>query len=167
MYTQGDSLFVILSVAKNLEKLQLDSSSLSFLRMTGEIIVILNAGMWYNVFGKKSNDKMTKERTPKTMPKGQRKDYSKEFKLSAVHLMKSKLFKPKEVFEMLGGKDRQTVYRWIKEYDEKGESAFDPNKSVLPARELNRLKIQLADAKMENEILKKATAYFAKQNEKK
>lgn len=89
------------------------------------------------------------------MPKGQRKDYSKEFKLSAVHLMKSKLFKPKEVFEMLGGIDRQTVYRWIKEYDEKGESAFDTKKAVLPARELNRLKKQLADAQMENEILKK------------
>ena len=124
-------------------------------------------GMWYNVFGINPNDKMTKERTPKTMPKGERKDYSKEFKLSAVHLMKSKLFKPKEVFEMLGGIDRQTVYRWIKEYDEEGESAFDPNKAVLPARELNRLKKQLADAQMENEILKKATAYFAKQNEKK
>ena len=66
------------------------------------------------------------------MPKGQRKDYSKEFKLSAVHLMKSKLFKPKEVFEMLGGIDRQTVYRWIKEYDEKGESAFDTKKAVFP-----------------------------------
>ena len=34
MYTQGDSLFVILSVGKNLEKLQLDSSSLAFLKMT-------------------------------------------------------------------------------------------------------------------------------------
>ena len=53
------------------------------------------------------------------------------------------------------------------EYDEKGESAFDTKKAVLPARELNRLKKQLADAQLENEILKKAMAYFAKQDEKK
>ena len=37
------------------------------------------------------------------MPKGERKEYSKEYKLAAVHMMKSKLFKPKEVFKLLGG----------------------------------------------------------------
>ena len=97
------------------------------------------------------------------MPKGIRKDYTKEYKLTAVHLMKSGLFKPREVFTMLGGIDRQTVYRWIKEYDESGEAAFD-RKAVLPSAELKRLQAENADLKMENEILKKAWAYFAKQN---
>ena len=44
------------------------------------------------------------------MPKGERKRYTKEFKLSAVYLMLSKVYAPKEVFQMLDV-DRQTVYR--------------------------------------------------------
>lgn len=99
------------------------------------------------------------------MPKGERKEYSKEYKLTAVHLMKSGMFKPKDIFELLGGIDRQTVYRWIKEYDAEGESAFD-SKAVLPGSELKRIKKENEELKMENEILKKATAYFAKQNVK-
>lgn len=97
------------------------------------------------------------------MPKGQRKDYSKEFKLTAVHLMKSKLFKPGKVLEMLGNLDRQTVNRWVHEYDERGESAFEP-KAVMPGKELKRIQKEVADLRMENEILKKAIAYFAKQD---
>lgn len=98
------------------------------------------------------------------MPKGQRRDYSKEFKLTAVYLMKSKLFKPKQVFEMLGGIDRQTIYRWIKEYESEGETAFDENAAVLPAKKIKLLQKENESLKMENEILKKATAYFAKRN---
>ena len=100
------------------------------------------------------------------MPKGERNEYSKEFKLTAVHLMKSGLFKPKDVFEMLGGVDRQTVYRWVKEYEKDGEAAFD-SKAVLPGSELRRIQKENEELKMENEILKKATAYFADQNVKK
>lgn len=80
--------------------------------------------------------------------------------------MKSGLFKPKDIFEMLGGVDRQTVYRWVKEYEKDGEAAFD-SKAVLPGSELLRIQKENADLKMENEILKKATAYFADQNVKK
>lgn len=94
------------------------------------------------------------------MAKGERKDYTKEFKLAAVFLMKSGQFKPKEVFEIFGGIDRQTVYRWIQEYDKKGEEAFD-SKGVLPSAEVKRLQKENADLKMEVEILKKAAAYFA------
>lgn len=97
------------------------------------------------------------------MPKGERKDYTKEFKLTAVHLMKSGLFKPKKVFELLGGIDRQTVYRWIKEYDTDGEAAFN-DKSVVNGNELKQLQKENADLRLENEILKKASAYFATLN---
>lgn len=97
-----------------------------------------------------------------TMPKGERKQYTKEFKLSAVYLMLSKTYKPKEVFNMLQV-DRQTVYRWIKEFKENGEKAFE-DRSVLPGDELKRLQKQNKDLQMENEILKKATAYFANRN---
>lgn len=98
------------------------------------------------------------------MPKGERKRYTKEFKLSAVYLMLSKACAPKEVFRMLEV-DRQTVYRWVKEFKAHGEHAFD-ERAVLPGDEVRRLKKQLADAQMENEILKKATAYFAERHKK-
>lgn len=98
------------------------------------------------------------------MPKGERKQYTKEFKLSAVYMMLSKEFAPKEISAMLDV-DRQTIYRWVQEFKANGEKAFD-NKSVLPGDELKRLQKENADLKMENEILKKATAYFAERNRK-
>lgn len=97
------------------------------------------------------------------MPKGERKHYTKEFKLSAVYLMLSEAYKPKEIFEMLNV-DRQTVYRWVNEFKANGEKAFD-DKSVLPGDEVKRIQKQNADLQMENEILKKAIAYFAEKNQ--
>ena len=98
------------------------------------------------------------------MPKGERKHYTKEFKLSAVYLMLSKAYRPKEIFAMLKV-DRQTVYRWVSEFKKQGEAAFE-DRSVLPGDELKRLQKQNKDLQMENEILKKATAYFADRNRK-
>lgn len=98
------------------------------------------------------------------MSKGKRKEYSKEFKLSAVYLMLSKVYPPKEIFKMLDV-DRQTVYRWVQEFKAQGEKAFD-SQGVQPGQELSRLQKENADLKMENEILKKATAYFAQQHKK-
>lgn len=98
------------------------------------------------------------------MPKGQCKHYTKEFKLSAVYLMLSKTMRPKDIFAMLKV-DRQTVYRWVKEFKANGEKAFE-EKAVTRGDEIKRLQKELADVKMENEILKKATAYFAQCNQK-
>ncbi len=100
------------------------------------------------------------------MPKGERKEYSPEYKLAAVMMMKSGVMKPKDVFAALGGIDRQTVYRWVKEYDEKGEAAFREEKAVLPGKLLSELQKENKALREENEILKKAAAYFAKQRKK-
>lgn len=98
------------------------------------------------------------------MPKGIRKEYTKEFKLSAVYLMFSKTMRPKEIFGLLNV-DRQTVYRWVQEFKAKGESAFD-QKAVLPGNELRQYKKRIADLEEENAILKKATAYFSEKHKK-
>ena len=90
--------------------------------------------------------------------------FTKEFKLSAVYLMLSKTMRPVDIAKMLDV-DRQTIYRWVKKFKENGESAFD-EKRVTDKQELRKLQKELADLKMENEILKKATAYFAKRNQK-
>ena len=96
------------------------------------------------------------------MPKGKRNHYTKEFKLSVVYSMLSNTQKPKEIFERYDI-DRQIAYRWLSEFKENGEKAFD-SKTVLPGNEVKRIKKQNADLQMENEILKKAIAYFAKTN---
>lgn len=98
------------------------------------------------------------------MSKGERKTYTKEFKLNAVYMLMSKQYPPKEVFRMLDV-DRQTVYRWVKEFKAMGEKAFD-HQGVLPGEELHRLQKENEDLRMELEILKKATAYFAERNKK-
>ena len=98
------------------------------------------------------------------MQKRPERKFTKEFKLSAVYLMLSKTMRPVDIAKMLDV-DRQTIYRWVKEFKQNGESAFD-EKRVTDKQELRKLQKELSDLKMENEILKKATAYFAKRNQK-
>ena len=49
------------------------------------------------------------------MPKGTRKRYTKEFKLSVVKAMLGGTQRPKEIFAEYEV-DRQTAYRWVSEY---------------------------------------------------
>ena len=78
--------------------------------------------------------------------------------------MLSKTMPPKDIFQILDV-DRQTVYRWVSEFKAHGEAAFD-DKAVLPGDEVRRLQRENAELRMENEILKKATAYFADRHKK-
>lgn len=100
------------------------------------------------------------------MPKGVRKSYTKEFKMNAVYLMLSKKQSTSEICKMLDV-DRQTVHRWVSEFKANGEKAFE-DKSVLPGNVLSKIQQQkIADLEMENEILKKAIAYFGERHKKK
>ena len=73
--------------------------------------------------------------------------------------------RPKDIFAEYKI-DRQTAYRWVSEFKAKGESAFE-EKSVLPGDELARLRKENERLRMENDVLKKARAYFAERNAKK
>ena len=50
------------------------------------------------------------------------------------------------------------IYRWRKIYPESGEK----NKVAEQQDQLRKLQLELAELKKENEMLKKAAAYFAK-----
>ena len=99
---------------------------------------------------------------------GNRKDgqvrgkYTLEFKLEAVRLVKGGQAVP--VTAKILGVPAQTLGNWVR-LGEKGQLKGAGDKPVSPEQmELARLKAQLARVTMERDILKKATAYFARES---
>ena len=61
------------------------------------------------------------------------------------------------------GLNENTLYIWMKRYRENRDRPFVGSGNVLPENEeLVRLRRECRDLREENEILKKAAAYFAK-----
>lgn len=91
---------------------------------------------------------------------GRKKSYNREFQLQTCRLVVEQGYSLKEASERLGP-CTWTIRDWIKKYRAKGElPAAD---QVVPeAEEMKRLRKEVKQLQMENEILKKATAYFAK-----
>lgn len=91
--------------------------------------------------------------------------YSKEFKLEALRMFENSDMTVQQVAEELGIA-RYTLYRWINQYGENPEAAFPgrgKRKSQGPEEdEIYRLRKELADVRMERDILKKAVAIFSK-----
>ena len=105
------------------------------------------------------NDKINKEGVSEM-----KKTYSKEFKTKACQLVKDDGIKPKVVAEKFGI-NVVMLYRWISEYETDREEAFVGKGHQKSAdAELRKLRKENEYLKMENEILKKAAAYFAKQS---
>ena len=94
------------------------------------------------------------------MPRGERRTYTKEFKIDVVTKKINNIYRTKDICAKYNV-DRQTLCRWVNEYKEGGEAAFD-SKAVLEGNEVRDLKKRLKELEMENEILKKAEAYFAR-----
>ena len=91
-----------------------------------------------------------------------KRTYNKEFKVSACELVTKDGIKVSVVAERLGI-NAVMLHRWISEYEEYGEEAFVGKGHQRPAdAELRKLRKENERLKMENEILKKAAAYFAK-----
>lgn len=86
--------------------------------------------------------------------KWQKKVYDEDLKKMIVELYENK----KSVAEIKReyGLAEATLYRWIKEYGKIKVS----NNETTTNHEIKRLKKELAQAKEENEILKKAVAIF-------
>ena len=100
--------------------------------------------------------------------KAKREKYTPEFKVEAVRLMRNS---KKDVTQLARelGVPRQYLHAWLRQAQERaGRSADDvfPGNGNRPAAEaeIARLRKELAQAKEDNEILKKATAFFAKES---
>ena len=91
-----------------------------------------------------------------------KRKYSKEFKVSACELVVKDNLKPQIVAEKMG-LNEVMLYRWVSEYRQNGDEAFMGSGHPAPAdAELRKLKRENERLRQENEILKKAAAYFAK-----
>lgn len=88
--------------------------------------------------------------------------YTLEFKLEAVRLVKAG--QAAAVTAKVLGMPKQTLENWVR-LNEKGRLKGAGDKPVSAEQmELARLRAENARLRMERDILKKATAYFAKES---
>ena len=100
------------------------------------------------------------ERKMMTIPKIPKQEYTAEFKELAVKRVKGGQ-SPGAVARDLGLIE-QTLRNWVKAYDAGKLNAPGARKVTPEEMELSRLRAENIRLKRENEILKKATAYFAR-----
>ena len=96
-----------------------------------------------------------------------RETYSKEFKMKAVELSNVR-GNVQEIARELGI-SAELIYRWRREMENKSSLAFSGRgvkQLTEEQKELERLRKELKDAKLENEILKKAVSIFSKSDRK-
>ncbi len=93
-----------------------------------------------------------------------RKRYSKQFKIDAVKLVTEQGYRVSEAARNLEI-HHSSLRRWKKQLETDGNQAF-PGKGHMASEkeELLRLRKENKRLRMEREILKKATAFFAKES---
>ena len=92
-----------------------------------------------------------------------RKKYSKEFKLDAISLVNDQGYNKAEAARNLAVSPA-LLGKWIKEAEKDDGLAFRGNGKLTPEQlEIRQLKEKNRKLKMEREILKKATVFFAKE----
>jgi transposase-like protein len=100
-------------------------------------------------------------------PKGvsemaKRKRYDREFKLGAARLVVEQGYTRAEAARRLGI-SAWSIGRWIEHFRASGE--LPPEGEPVPeAEEMKGLRKEVKRLRLENEILKKAAAYFAKES---
>lgn len=96
-----------------------------------------------------------------------RTSYIKDFKIKAVELSEVR-GNVQEVARELGVR-AELIYRWRREFQNKPDLAFSGRgvkQLTEEQKELERLRKELKDTKLENEILKKAVSIFSKSDRK-
>ena len=88
-----------------------------------------------------------------------RRNYTEDFKRDAVALVTEHGYKPSEAARSLGVGDN-LIRRWKREFEDEASGA---RLSSDEHEELQRLRKEVRMLRMEKEILKKASAYFAKE----
>ena len=93
----------------------------------------------------------------------QRRAFSREYKLEAVKRVVLQGMSYCEVARDLGIRDN-LIRNWRKKFESDGTLAELTGGSASTEAELKRLREEVRQLKMERDILKKATAFFAKES---
>ena len=88
-----------------------------------------------------------------------RKSYDHDFKIQAVNLITQHGYSYQKAADTLGV-GAQTLHNWVKRIKTDPESGEIIDKDA----EIRRLRNEVRTLRMEREILKKAAAFFAKEN---
>jgi transposase len=88
--------------------------------------------------------------------------YSREFKLSAVKLVNEQGYSIPEAAKSLGV-DPANVRGWVEKFSNADDGGVIPSGEGALKAELRRLRKENARLLMEREILKKAAAFFARE----
>lgn len=92
-----------------------------------------------------------------------RKKYSREFKLDAINLVIEQGYSQADAATALSI-NAKMLSRWIKEHQSDDGHAFRGNGKLTPDQEeIRKLRDENKRLKMEKDILKKATVFFAKE----
>lgn len=92
-----------------------------------------------------------------------RRSYDKEFKVSAIKMVLEGGMSVSRVSRDLGI-SQNSLHKWKKAYLEDESQAFPGKGKMKPEEEeLRKLKKELSTVTMERDILKKAIAFFAKE----
>ncbi len=93
-----------------------------------------------------------------------RRQFSREFKLEAVRLVKERGVSVVQASRDLDVAE-SILRRWIKEFGSDPGQAFPGQGQLKPEQqEIDRLRREVAKLKVERDILKKAAAYFARES---
>ena len=92
-----------------------------------------------------------------------RREFSREFKLEAVKKVINQGLSFREVARELGIRDTY-IHNWKKAFEADGTLKPEAVPAVSAEAELRRLREEIRQLKMERDILKKATAFFAKES---
>ena len=90
-----------------------------------------------------------------------RQRFTAEFKREAIRLLQES-GKPVAVLARELGVPRNRLYKWSTDAEKHGDAAFS-GPGRRPSDEVAKLRREVERLKEENEILKKAAAYFAKE----
>lgn len=93
-----------------------------------------------------------------------RRSFSKDFKLEAVKLVKEGGLSAARAATDLGVCET-SLRRWIKQYEVDQGKGPAGALTTTEKEELRRLRREVRTLRMEREVLKKATAFFAKEGE--
>jgi transposase len=95
---------------------------------------------------------------------GTRREFTREFKLEAVKLVKERGVTAAQAARDLDVHEN-VLRKWVRELTADPQQAFPGKGMMKPEQaEIDRLRKEVAKLKMERDILKKAAAYFAKES---